>query len=67
MIKDPTGIIIIVIGFLFWIKPLVVAFIQLRNTLRGQQTNITPMTIWYYRICGLIAVIAGFVILISGK
>lgn len=64
---DPTGIILVVIGLLFWVRPLVIWFIQLRNSFRGTQTNISEMTIWYYRICGLVAIIIGCVLFFGKK
>lgn len=64
MFKDPTGIILVLIGVLFWIKPLMIWLITLQNKLRGSQTNITNLTIWYYRVLGTIAIGAGLFILL---
>ena len=67
MLKDPTGIMLIILGILFWIKPFMVAFIKLQNTLRGSQTNITSLTLWYYRVCGLAAIAIGCILFFGKK
>jgi hypothetical protein len=67
MIQDPTGVILIIIGLLFFIKPLVVWFIELQNAFRGTQSNISLITIWYYRIFGLAAIIVGCVVMFGKK
>ncbi len=67
MLKDPTGIILIMIGILFLIKPLVAWFITLQNKFRGVQTNISTMTIWYYRILGIAAIVMGCILFFGKK
>lgn len=65
MLKDPGGIILITIGILLWIKPVVFGFIKLQNTLRGVQTSVTTATLWWYRICGLGAIIVGVMYILA--
>ncbi len=64
MSKDPTGIILVLVGVLFWIKPFMVWLITLQNKLRGTQTNITNITVWYYRILGIIMIGAGLFVML---
>lgn len=59
-------IIIALIGILFLLKPVITFIVSFKNNLRGIKTEITPYTIWYYRIIGIVFIITG-IILVLGK
>lgn len=59
------GIVFIVWGISMLFKPTREFTIRLTNSMRGIQTKITTITVWTYRIYGILAIIFGALMLFA--
>lgn len=58
---NPRGLILIIIGIILLFRQVIEFLIKINNVARGTKTEITKLTILFYRAIALIFVIIGII------
>ncbi|OGE25310.1 hypothetical protein A3H85_02455 [Candidatus Daviesbacteria bacterium RIFCSPLOWO2_02_FULL_40_8] len=59
------GIVFVLGGFMMFFRPTMEFMIRLTNSMKGIHTKITSVTVWTYRISGVLAVLFGLFLLMG--